>query len=224
MVNLSAAVAAPTAVYEVAYPTDADTVPALTRWLNAALDRVEDGAAPGGLMITLTGTTPTVGCADVATWTRWEKAVSRLERLPVPTVAAVDGAVQGPAFGMLLAVDLVVASPQTVLCCRDLDEGRLPGMALYRLAKHTGLGQARRIVLTRQQLPAAEALRGGLVTAVSAAPRPAARTLLDRHFTPGDPNWYLTRRLLVEGYSHNLEDALGGVLAAQERALREHAG
>jgi isomerase DpgB len=222
MVNSSTLTPTSTGIREIVYPAGTDSLPELTRWLNTAADQVEDGAAAGGLVLTVSGGTRPARRADVAAWTRWEKAVSRLERLPVATAAAVDGSVQGPAFGLLLACDITAATPSTVLSCGDLDQGWLPGMALFRLAKFTGLGQARRMVLTRKPLPAADAVRAGLVTEVSTAPGTTARSLLERYFRPGDVNWYLARRLLAESYAHHLEDALGGVLAAQERALREH--
>lgn len=221
MVNSTSTLTRPAGAREITFPTEIDNLPALTRWLAAALDEVADGGAPGGLVLTVTGGTRPARRADVAAWTRWEKVVARLERLPVATVAAVEGSVQGPAFGLLLACDLAVGAPGTTLRCRDLDDGLLPGMALFRLAKFTGLGVARRIVLTREPLPAAEALRAGLLTELSEAPVEAARVLLGRYFTPGQPGWYLARRLLAESYAHTAEDALGGVLAGQERALRE---
>jgi isomerase DpgB len=219
MVTTTATPVRPARPREIEFPRTADNLPALTRWLTTVLNEVEDGGASAGIVLTITGSGP-VRRADVAAWTRWEKAVSRLERLPVATAVAADGAVSGPAFGLLLACDLVVSSPGTTLRCHDLDDGLLPGMALFRLAKITGLGVARRIVLTREPVPAAEALRTGLVTAVSEAPGEAVSALLERHFA-GGPGWYLARRLLAESYAHTAEDALGGLLAAQERALRE---
>ena len=80
MVNFPTAVAEPTDVHELAYPTELDSLTAVAGWLNTALDRVEDGAAPGGLIIRITAGTPAGRSADVAEWTRWEKAVSRIER------------------------------------------------------------------------------------------------------------------------------------------------
>jgi isomerase DpgB len=219
MVTSTATSVRPARAREIAFPAEADSLPALTRWLTTLLNEGEDGGAPAGIILRITGAHP-VRRADVAAWTRWEKAVSRLERLPVATAAAVDGAVSGPAFGLLLACDLAVCSPGTTLRCHDLDDGLLPGMALFRLAKVTGIGVARRIVLTREPVPAAEALRTGLVTAVGEAPAEAVSALLERYFA-GGPGWYLARRLLAESYAHTAEDALGGLLAAQERALRE---
>lgn len=220
MVNSMVTLGHPAGVYEIAYPGEVDNLPALTRWLAATLDHVEDGGAPAGLVLTVSGGTRPARRADIAAWTRWEKVVSQLERLPVATVAAVDGSVQGPAFGLLLACDLAVAAPSTTLRCCELNDGLLAGMALFRLAKFTGLGVARRIVLTRELIPAAEAIRVGLVTTVSEKPVETARDLLDRYFAAGDPAWYLARRLLAESYADTAEDALGGVLAAQERTLR----
>lgn len=203
------------------FPAGTGSLPALTRWLSAAVAAAEDD--PADLVLAVRGRTAEVAGADVADWTRWEKAVRRLERLPRVTVGAVDGTVTGPAFGLLLALDLVVATPRTVLTCLDVPAGRLPGMAVHRLAKYVGLGHAKRIVLAGRPLPAAEALRLGIVGEVSADPAQAAGRWLEPGGADRARAAYLSRRLLEESYAHSFEDALGGMLAAQERALREAA-
>lgn len=203
------------------FPAGVGSLPALTRWLSTAVAAVEDD--PADVVLAVHGRTAEVHGADVADWTRWEKTVRRLERLPGLTVGAVDGTVTGPAFGLLLALDLVVATPRTVLTCLDVPAGRLPGMAVHRLAKYVGLGHAKRIVLTGRPVPAAEALRLGLLGEVSADPAAVARELLEDGGDDRARAAYLCRRLLEESYAHSFEDALGGMLAAQDRALREAA-
>jgi isomerase DpgB len=219
MVSQSA-VATATQPRTVRFPSGASALPEVFRWLVEVVEETEDDRAPGPLTIAMSGAAGEVGPETVAECTRWEKALVRLERLPVPLVGLVDGAVTGSAFQLLLALDLVVASPATVLSCRDLDHGRLAGMALFRLAKYTGMGHAKRLVFAGDALPAAEALRLGLITAVSLDPETTGHDLLERRFHRATPAWYLSRRMLAESYAESFEDALGNMLAAQERVLR----
>jgi isomerase DpgB len=221
MVNETAVAEKPGAVATLRFPAGAPSLADLARWLNEALDAIDDAGTPADLLVEVAGEPgEPADAARLSDWSRWDKALRRLERVPVATVGVLDGAITGPAFHLVLALDFAVATPQTVLLCRDLYRGRLPGMSVYRLAKSVGYGYAKRMLLAGHPVPASEALRTGLVTEVSVDPATVARDLL-RRCAPRTCGWPLTRRLLEEGYSLSFEDALGSVLAAQERAIRE---
>ncbi|MEU3412246.1 enoyl-CoA hydratase/isomerase family protein [Streptomyces sp. NPDC006658] len=194
--------------------------------LRAAVDRVTaqpDGAA---LVLRVEEAPRTAAhLPDVQEWSRWEKELVRLERLPVPTVVLLDGEISGAALQLSLAADIRFATARTVLSITELADGYLPGMAIHRLVKQVGLGHARRMVLSGERLMAPQAERLGLLDSVVADPAQAAERLLaTRSLALGTPTWHLARRLLLESHALSTEDALGSVLAAQERALRERTG
>ncbi|MFI9811778.1 enoyl-CoA hydratase/isomerase family protein [Saccharothrix variisporea] len=158
---------------------------------------------------------------DIAVWTKWEKALVGLERLPVPTLGSVDGPVRGTVLQFLLALDFRVATPATVLSCTEVAEGHLPGMALYRLTRLTGLATARRVVLSGAGLTATTAADLGLFDTVGADRGALVERLLAGLRYRRGSSWKLARRLLHESSGSSFENLLGGVLAAQDRLIRE---
>jgi enoyl-CoA hydratase/carnithine racemase len=160
---------------------------------------------------------------DIHGFNKWEKLVSRLEKLNKITIFAVDGALVGGGFQLALACDQRLAVPQATFRLPEVRMGFLPGMATFRLAKYVGLGHAKRIVLTGAELGAEEALRLGVLDAVDAdLDALVARTieaLQPMHVVAVT----LARRLLVESFGTQAEDAIGNFLAAQHRAISQTA-
>ena len=160
---------------------------------------------------------------DIHGFNKWEKLCTRLERLPVATVALVDGPAVGGGLQLALVCDLRVATPSSSFQLPEVHLGFLPGMATFRLAKYMGLGRARRMALTAQTLSGEEALALGLIDRVEpdieAGLAWATEALGPRHCVAIE----LTRRLLNEGYATHYEDAIGHFLAAQHRAVSQGA-
>ncbi|KDQ64332.1 hypothetical protein JAAARDRAFT_118746 [Jaapia argillacea MUCL 33604] len=97
-------------------------------------------------------------------------ALSKLENLPMPTIAAIDGPALGGGLELALACDLRVAGhsvskiglPETRL-------GIIPGAGgTQRVTRLLGLSKAKDLIFTARMLSATEALQCGLVDYVSA--------------------------------------------------------
>ncbi|MES2643340.1 MAG: enoyl-CoA hydratase/isomerase family protein [Myxococcota bacterium] len=160
---------------------------------------------------------------DIHGFNKWEKLVSRIERLPKITVAAVDGPCVGGGFQLVLACDQRVATPAATFSLPEVKLGFLPGMATYRLAKYVGLGHAKRMMLTGAEMGVEQALQLGVVDDVDTSlDTVIARTLEalgPKHAVAGT----LARRLLLESFHTEPEDAIGHFLAAQHRAISQTA-
>lgn len=159
---------------------------------------------------------------DIHGFNKWEKLVSRIEKLPKITVAVLDGPAVGGGFQLALACDLRLATPETRFSLPEVKLGFLPGMAVFRLAKYVGLGHAKRLVLTGAELGTDEALRLGVVDDVGPADEVLARALAalgPQHAVAAT----LARRLLLESFHTEPEDAIGNFLAAQHRAISQTA-
>jgi enoyl-CoA hydratase len=90
--------------------------------------------------------------------------------LPVPTVAAVDGAALGGGFELALACDIRVASPRATFGFPESGVGLYPaGGGLPRLAAVAGRGVALDLALTGRTLTQPEAVRLGIAQYESAA-------------------------------------------------------
>ena len=90
--------------------------------------------------------------------------VSSLEELPVPVVAALDGAALGGGLELALGCDLRVAAQGVPLGLPEVLLGVIPGCGgTQRLARLVGVGRAAQIVYTGLPVLAQEAERWGLV-------------------------------------------------------------
>ncbi len=197
--------------------------------LERALDRIEDTSTAPVLVLRVRsegmafGDFDPEGAIDIHGFNKWEKLVTRLERAKKLTVAVADGPCHGPGLQLLLACDVRVATPDARFSLPEVQAGYLPGMATWRLARYVGLGRAKRIVLSGEVITADEALALGILDGVSGsvdAAEDAGRALLgNAHAVAGT----LARRLLVESFDVQAEDALGHFLAAQARAIAQPA-
>ena len=90
--------------------------------------------------------------------------LERLERLPIPTVAAVNGYALGGGCEVTLACNLVYASERARFGQPEVNLGLIPGFGgTQRLARRVGVMRALEIILTADQVDAAQAKAIGLV-------------------------------------------------------------
>jgi enoyl-CoA hydratase len=91
----------------------------------------------------------------------------KLETLPQPVIAAVNGFVMGGGVEFISACDIRIASDDAVLAQPEIDIGIIPGWGgTQRLARLVGLGKAKELIYTGRHINAGEALRIGLVNQV----------------------------------------------------------
>ena len=93
-------------------------------------------------------------------------AVQRLNRLPVPTVALVQGGCFGGGTGIVAACDIVIAAEDALFSIAETRWGLMAGIILPQLADAIGVRQVRRYALSGERFGAEEARRIGLVHAV----------------------------------------------------------
>ena len=93
--------------------------------------------------------------------------VRRLETLPIPVIAAVNGFALGGGCEVALACDLIYASEKATFGQPEINLGLMPGIGgSQRLARLVGKGLAKDLCLTGRALTAAEALALGLAARV----------------------------------------------------------
>ncbi|MEV7229903.1 MULTISPECIES: enoyl-CoA-hydratase DpgB [Polymorphospora] len=203
---------------------DRQSLRELTGLLQSACVQAEERRSPSVIVLRL-GTIPPVerswpGDVGVQDVNRWERAVRRLERLGVVTIAVAGGTCGGPALDVLLAADYRIATINLQLLLPVNDGHFWPGMATHRLVHQIGVARARQIVLWGDELSARRALDIGLVDEITddaADAIQAAVVLLGR---AAGADLRVRRQLLLEAASTPFEDALGSHLAACDRELR----
>ncbi|MFQ5690752.1 MAG: 3-hydroxyacyl-CoA dehydrogenase NAD-binding domain-containing protein [Gemmatimonadota bacterium] len=167
-----------------------------------------------------------------------QRIFRRLERLTVPTIAAVDGTCLGGGTELILACRYRLASdrPSTKIGLPEIKLGILPGFGgTVRLPRLIGIRGALDVILTGKSLSATRAYRLGLVDRVVSHERfdeaihefvrevldgsvkraPRRRSLSERLLEDTSPG----RRLLFSMAHRSAEQGAGGHYPAPLRAL-----
>lgn len=87
--------------------------------------------------------------------------------LPKPTIAAVNGAAVAGGAGLLTVCDIAVTVPGAKIGYPEVRRGLVAAMVLPHLLRHVGERAARWLLLTGELIDGVDALRIGLVNAVS---------------------------------------------------------
>ncbi|MFC6086891.1 enoyl-CoA-hydratase DpgB [Sphaerisporangium aureirubrum] len=193
--------------------------------VQALCDRAEDHDGPGMVTLHVSGAPDASRPRDLSVGlvSKWERALRRLERLPVITVAVASGDCGGIALDVLLAADVRLAATGTRLLPAVDGDGAWPGMALHRLAQQAGTAWTRRAVLLGAPIDADEALAVHLFDRVTDDPAAALAAVAERAGTLAGAEPAIRRQLILDASTTTFEDALGAHLAACDRALRREA-
>ncbi|WP_434311067.1 enoyl-CoA hydratase/isomerase family protein [Hominifimenecus sp. rT4P-3] len=99
---------------------------------------------------------------------RYTNVYERVTDLPMPTIAALDGAAYGGAFERALACDMRIARRDAILCMSEVNFGAIPGSGgVAKLIELMGNAKAMEVMLMpRKDMTAEEWLPYGVVNAV----------------------------------------------------------
>jgi enoyl-CoA hydratase len=98
---------------------------------------------------------------------RGQQVFSRIENLPKPVIAAINGYALGGGLELAMACHIRIASENAKLGQPEVKLGIVPGYGgTQRLPRLVGKGRALEIILTGDPIPAGEACRIGLVNRV----------------------------------------------------------
>ena len=100
---------------------------------------------------------------------RGSQIFKKIEDLPFPVIAAVNGFALGGGCELAMACDIRIASAKARFGQPEVGLGIIPGFSgTYRLPKLVGQGIAKELIYTGKMIGAEEALRIGLVNQVVA--------------------------------------------------------
>lgn len=154
-----------------------------TELLRRLLDQLDAAVRDGLGAVVLTGSPPAFCAgadldefpADAPDDQRLERirlvgeAITRLQALEIPTIAAVDGAAYGAGWGLALACDVCIATASARFCLPEVSKGfRIPEALMRRLIAVVGPTRAAHLVYAGETLTAEQALAYGAVTRVVA--------------------------------------------------------
>ena len=91
----------------------------------------------------------------------------KIETFPIPVIAAINGFALGGGCEISLSCDIRICSDNAIFGQPEVGLGITPGFGgTQRLARLIGMGMAKQMIYTGQNIKAQEALRIGLVNAV----------------------------------------------------------
>ncbi len=149
-----------------------------TRWpedMRAAIEEVRED--PGIRVVLVTGEGKSfcsgLNLTDLgrgkipARWFHENEHIFRaLETLEKPVLCGLQGYCIGGGLQIAIACDVRIAAGNAILGLPAVKEAFIPGMSTFRLPRLIGMGHARHLVLSGQNIDSNEALRIGLVNKV----------------------------------------------------------
>lgn len=154
--------------------------PATIRALTAAAKALAEDAHLRAVVVTGAGERAFIGGADIDTMagldaagaeafiTGLHHAIAAIRAIPVPVIARINGYCLGAGLELAAACDLRVASDNAVFGMPEVKVGMPSVIEAALLPRLVGWGQASRLLLLGESIPAAEALEIGLVERVVA--------------------------------------------------------
>ena len=147
--------------------------------LDIALDQVEANTDVRVLILTGAGDKAFVAGADISELVKMnplqakhfsrkgQKVFSKIEALPIPAIAAVNGFALGGGSEAAMACDFIYASEKALFGLPEITLGLIPGFGgTQRLARLVGNNRAKELVFTGKNIPADKALDYGIVNEV----------------------------------------------------------
>lgn len=190
--------------------------------METLLDDLENGEPLRGLIITGSGRAFAAG-ADLAEVRgdgieenrryakRAQDIFSRIEALPFPVVAAVNGYALGGGCELALACDIRIAGERAKFAMPEVSLGVIPCFGgTQRLPALIGKGRAKELIFTGKTIHAQEALEFGLVNAIAGQNNllDAARELMNQMLTKSPSAIKYAKLAVDRGQEMQLPDGL----------------
>ena len=134
--------------------------PTCEPWCWIVTGRSFSAGADLGWMHRMAGFAEAENLADAAALARM---LHRLDRLPMPTLAVIQGSAYGGGVGLVACCDIAIASEQAGFCLTEVKLGLIPATIGPYVVNAIGARQARRYFTTAEDIPAARAREIGLV-------------------------------------------------------------
>ena len=91
------------------------------------------------------------------------RLIQRLDQLPLPTIAVVQGAAFGGALGLITACDFAIAAESAQFCLSEVRLGLIPAIIAPYIVRAMGERQARRYCLSGETITSQQALSLNLI-------------------------------------------------------------
>lgn len=150
--------------------------------------------------------------ADASKQAAWgNKIFTKLSKLPQPVIGAVNGYALGGGFELALACDIRFVSENAKLGLPEVGLGIMPGYGgTQRLSRLIGLGRAKELVFSAENIDAKEAYRLGIANKVfeQAELLNEVQAFTEKLLTKSSIGISTAKQTIENGYDMPLENAL----------------
>ena len=190
--------------------------------LNATLDAVNLDEVRC-LILTGAGQKSFVAGADIAEMSTLTKAEGeafgkkgndvfrKIETFPIPVIAAVNGFALGGGCEIAMSCDIRIASDNAIFGQPETGLGIIPGFGgTQRLARLVGMGRAKELIFTCDNIDANEAYRIGLVNKVVAKEElmETAKKMAAKIISKGSYAISIAKAAINNGYDMDIRNAV----------------
>ncbi|RJF87787.1 hypothetical protein D3874_12765 [Oleomonas cavernae] len=152
---------------------------------------------------------------------------ARLDRLPIPTIALVDGPAYGGGVGVVACCDIALGTPRAAFALSEAKIGLMPATIAPYVMRAIGARNCRRYFQTTERFDAADAYRMGLLSELlpdAAAAEHRADRVIEAIFAAAPGAVARGKSLVAELEGMAFDDDMGELTAvaiAKRRATEE---
>ena len=135
----------------------------------------------------------------------------KIETFPIPVIAAVNGFALGGGCEISMSCDIRICSENAIFGQPEVGLGITPGFGgTQRLARLVGMGRAKEMIFTCDNVDAAEAYRIGLVNKVVAKEElmPTAKAMAAKIISKGSYAIAVAKAAINNGYDMDIKNAV----------------
>lgn len=135
----------------------------------------------------------------------------KIETFPIPVIAAVNGFALGGGCEISMSCDIRICSENAIFGQPEVGLGITPGFGgTQRLARLVGMGRAKEMIFTCDNVDAAEAYRIGLVNKVVAKEElmPTAKAMAAKIISKGSYAISVAKAAINNGYDMDIKNAV----------------
>lgn len=139
------------------------------------------------------------------------ETITRIENLPMPVIAAINGVALGGGLELALASDLRYASRTASMGLSETGLAIIPGAGgTQRLPRLVGIGEAKRMIYTAERISAAEAKERGLIEEICNDGTVLAEALstAEQICANGPVAIRLAKQAINQGFDRSIEEGL----------------
>jgi enoyl-CoA hydratase len=194
--------------------------------LSTSADEIESDSNIKAVIVTGAGERAFVAGGDIKGFPDWmgkgielakekslwlQEPLNKLERLPQPTIAAINGFALGGGCELALSCDIRIAEEHIKIGLPEIKLGLFPGAGgTQRLSRLVGKSKAKEMIFTGESLSAEEAWRIGLINRIAPKGKSLeiALDLAESISAHSLPALAFAKRSIDKGYEQRLENGL----------------